>query len=118
RAPELGLRLPQTQQAVLRALDGLPLRITTGTSADSVVAVLDGGRPGGSVLLRGDMDALPLTEETGLEFSSQRPGVMHACGHDTHTAMLAAAARLLAERAESLAGQVVFAFQPGEEGHH
>jgi len=117
RRPEVGLRLPQTQQAVLGALAGLPLRVRTGTEVDSVVAVLDGARPGRTVLLRGDMDALPMPEDTGLEFASATPGVMHACGHDTHVAMLVGAARLLAARREGIAGRVVFMFQPGEEGY-
>jgi len=98
RVPELGLRLPTTQRMVLDALDGLDLEITTGTALDSVVAVLRGGRPGPAVLLRGDMDALPVTEDTGEEFTSQRTGVMHACGHDLHVAGLVGAARLLAAR--------------------
>jgi hippurate hydrolase len=117
RHPELGLDTPRTQQAVLEALDGLPLRITTGRAARSVVAVLDGDRPGPSVLLRADMDALPMPEDTGLEFASEVEGVMHSCGHDAHTAMLAGAAHLLAERRSALAGRVVLMFQPGEEGH-
>ncbi|WP_436493227.1 M20 metallopeptidase family protein [Actinokineospora sp. HUAS TT18] len=116
--PEQGLELPNTQAAVLRALDGLDLKVQTGAAVGSVVAVLNGARPGPTVLLRGDMDALPLTEETGLEFASVEPGTMHACGHDTHVAMLASAARLLHDRRDTLAGQVVFMFQPGEEGHH
>jgi len=70
------------------------------------------------VLLRGDMDALPMPEETGLDFASTVPGRMHACGHDTHTAMLAGAARVLAGRTDALAGEVRFMFQPGEEGYH
>ncbi|WP_308817695.1 M20 metallopeptidase family protein [Pseudonocardia alni] len=118
RAPELGLHLPGTRDAVLRALDGLPLRIRTGGSCTSVTAVLDGDRPGPTVLLRGDMDALPLPEDSGLDFASGTDGVMHACGHDTHTAMLASAARLLADRRDRIAGRVVFMFQPGEEGFH
>ncbi|MEJ8278908.1 M20 metallopeptidase family protein [Pseudonocardia spirodelae] len=118
RAPELGLHLPATRDAVLRALDGLGLRIRTGRSCSSVTAVLDGGRPGPAVLLRGDMDALPLREDTGLAFASAVDGAMHACGHDAHTAMLVSAARLLAGRRERLAGRVVFMFQPGEEGFH
>lgn len=117
RHPETGLHLPRTQQAVLAALDGLGLEITTGTALSSVVAVLRGGRPGPAVLLRGDMDALPVAEETGLPYASERPGLMHACGHDLHTAALVGAARLLAGRREELAGDVVFMFQPGEEGH-
>jgi len=116
RRPEIGLELPETQRAVLDALDGLPLRIGTGTSVTSVVAVLDGGRPGRTVLLRGDMDALPMPEDTGLDFASEVAGAMHACGHDTHVAMLVGAARLLAERRRELPGRVIFMFQPGEEG--
>jgi amidohydrolase len=118
RHPELGLRLPLTKAAVLEALADLPVTVHTGRSCSSVVAVLDGDRPGPTVLLRGDMDALPLTELTGLSFASTVDGAMHACGHDTHTAMLASAARLLAERRELLAGRVLLMFQPGEEGHH
>jgi hippurate hydrolase len=116
--PELGLELPRTQGAVLAALDGLGLSITTGTSLSSVTAVLDSGRAGPTVLLRGDMDALPLTEDTGLEFASTNEGVMHACGHDSHVAMLVGAAKLLRRRAQDLRGRVVFMFQPGEEGDH
>ncbi|RJQ75404.1 amidohydrolase [Pseudonocardiaceae bacterium YIM PH 21723] len=117
-APEIGLQLPKTQASVLTALDGLPLEIVTGRATGSVTAVLRGDRPGPTVLLRGDMDALPLTEDTGLDFASTLPGTMHACGHDTHTAMLASAAHLLCDRRAELAGQVVFMFQPGEEGYH
>ena len=116
RHPETGLRLPNTQAAVLRALDGLPLAVHKGNSCDSVVAVLHGDRPGPTVLLRADMDALPVHEETGYPFASEVDGAMHACGHDTHTAMLASAARLLCTRKSVLSGQVVFMFQPGEEG--
>jgi amidohydrolase len=83
-----------------------------------VVAVLRGARPGPTYLLRGDMDALPVHEDTGLPFASEVPGAMHACGHDTHVAMLLGAARLLAERRDELAGQVVLMVQPGEEGFH
>jgi hippurate hydrolase len=116
RRPELGLDLPLTQARVLDALDGLPLTVTTGRRQSSIVADLDGDRPGPTVLLRGDMDALPMPEDTGLEFASQVDGAMHACGHDAHTAMLAGAARLLAARRGDLAGRVRFLFQPGEEG--
>ncbi|MDQ3293965.1 MAG: M20 family metallopeptidase [Actinomycetota bacterium] len=114
--PELGLELPKTQAAVLEALDGLPLTVSTGTSTSSVVAVLDGDQPGPTVLLRGDMDALPMPEDTDLDFKSRVDGAMHACGHDAHVAMLAGAARLLADRRGSFAGRVAFMFQPGEEG--
>jgi amidohydrolase len=115
--PEIGLVLPRTQQAVLEAISGLDLRISTGTRTTSVVAVLEGGRPGPTTLLRGDMDALPMPEDTGLAFSSEVDGAMHACGHDAHVAMLVGAAHLLAKRKNDVPGRVVFMFQPGEEGH-
>jgi amidohydrolase len=117
QVPEIGLDLPLTQEKVLAALAGLPLEITAGQRLTSVTAVLRGGQPGPVVLLRGDMDALPVTERTGEEFSSQHDGAMHACGHDLHTAGLVGAARLLAARAPELTGDIVFMFQPGEEGH-
>ncbi|GAA1584013.1 M20 family metallopeptidase [Actinomadura kijaniata] len=117
REPELGLDLPRTREKVLAALDGLPLEVSTGERLTSVTAVLRGARPGPTVLLRGDMDALSVTERGGAGPVSRIPGRMHACGHDLHTAMLAGAARLLAARRERLAGNVVFMFQPGEEGH-
>lgn len=119
REPEIGLQLPRTQERVLTALDGLPLEITLGTSSTSVTAVLRGGATKGAapaVLLRGDMDALPVTERTDLDHRSQVDGAMHACGHDLHTAMLVGAAHLLAGQRERLAGDVVLMFQPGEEG--
>jgi hippurate hydrolase len=114
--PEIGLDLPKTQARVLAAVDGLPLEITLGKSLSSVTAVLRGGKPGKTVLLRADMDALPITENTGLPFASRIDGAMHACGHDLHTAMLCGAARLLAGRQADLTGNVIFMFQPGEEG--
>lgn len=117
REPETGLHLPRTQAKVLTALDGLPLQITTGKRLSSVVAVLRGSHPGPAVLLRADMDALPLQEETGLPYASTVDDAMHACGHDQHTAILAGAAQLLSARQNQLAGSVVFMFQPGEEGH-
>ncbi|MCR2817400.1 M20 family metallopeptidase [Microbacterium sp. zg.Y1090] len=112
--PELGLTLPRTQARVVAALEGLGLEITLGTGLDSVVAVLRGAHPGPSVLLRGDMDALPIVEQTDLDFRSEN-GAMHACGHDLHAAGLVGAARLLAARRDELHGDVVFMFQPGEE---
>jgi hippurate hydrolase len=116
QTPEIGLSLPRTQEQVLAALDGLPLEISTGTSVTSVIGVLRGGAPGErTVLLRGDMDALPVTENTGLDYAAAGPQ-MHACGHDLHTAMLVGAARVLSAEREKLAGDVVFMFQPGEEG--
>ncbi|MBW8764681.1 MAG: amidohydrolase [Geodermatophilales bacterium] len=118
RQPEIGLHLPRTQATVLDALAGLPIEVTTGKSTSSVVGVLRGARPGPTYLLRADMDALPVQEDTGLPFASEIPGAMHACGHDTHVAMLLGAARLLAERRDEITGQVVFTVQPGEEGFH
>ncbi len=117
--PEVGLDLPLTQRKILTALDGLPLEVSTGSALSSVTAVLRGTQHSGGpvVLLRGDMDALPVTERTGLDYASKIDGAMHACGHDLHTAMLAGAARLLSARRDELAGSVVFMFQPGEEGY-
>ena len=116
--PELGLHTPMTMAKVRSALAHLPLEWREGTSTTGQVAILRGARPGRRVLLRGDMDALPMDEATGLDFASTIPGRMHACRHDTHTAMLAGAAELLAARREEFAGEVMFMFQPGEEGHH
>ena len=118
RHPEIGLQLPVTQAAVVEALRAIGLEPRSGESTSSVVAVIDGARPGPTILLRGDMDGLPLHEDTGLPFASGVPGAMHACGHDTHVAMLLGAARLLAERRDELSGRVLLMFQPGEEGYH
>jgi hippurate hydrolase len=118
--PELGLRLPRTQERVLRALDGLPLEVTLGTELDSVVAVLRGGAPEApgeerqTVLLRADMDALPMREEAEVPYRATGD-TMHACGHDLHVAGLVGAAQLLSGLRGELAGDVVFMFQPGEE---
>ena len=116
--PELGLHNPRTAEKIMAALAGLPLEFRTGPSTTGIIATLKGPANGRTVLLRGDTDALPMPEETGLDFASTIPGAMHACGHDSHVAMLAGAAHLLCERRESLAGSVMFMFQPGEEGHH
>jgi hippurate hydrolase len=116
REPEIGLDLPRTQEKVLAALQGLPLEVTTGRSLSSVVAVLRGGKPGPTVLLRGDMDALPVTEQVDVDYRSAVDGAMHACGHDLHTTMLLGAAGVLSLGQADLAGNVVFMFQPGEEG--
>lgn len=118
RHPEVGNDLPMTRATVLDALAGLDLDIHLHDSTSGIVAVLRPGGDGPAIVLRGDMDALPMPEDTGLPFASEVDGVMHACGHDLHTAMLAGAARLLTERRDELAGPVVFMFQPGEEGHH
>jgi amidohydrolase len=123
RRPEIGLELPETQRRVLSELEGLGLEITTGRSLSSVTAVLRGTSPGRPkhdapvVLLRADMDALSVQEEGDLEFASEIPGAMHACGHDLHTSMLVGAAHLLAAQRDEIPGDVVFMFQPGEELH-
>ncbi len=117
--PELGLHTPRTRDKVRAALADLPLTWREGPSTTGLVATLEGGAGSGRhVLLRGDMDALPMPEETGLPFASQVQGAMHACGHDAHTAMLAGAARVLAARQAELTGTVSFMFPPAAEGHH
>ncbi len=116
--PEIGLDLPKTQEKILASLADLDLEIVTGKETSMVVATLRGASEGPTLLLRGDMDALPMPEDTGLPFASDYPGVMHACGHDAHVAMLAGAAHLLAARRDELKGNVKFFFQPGEEGYH
>lgn len=115
RLPEIGLDLPATQAVVVAELEWMGLAPRVGKAVSSVTAVIEGARPGPTLVLRGDMDGLPLQEESGLEFSSQVPGAMHACGHDTHIAMLLGGARLLVARREQLAGRVLLMFQPGEE---
>lgn len=121
REPEIGLDLPRTQERVLRELDGLGLEISTGNGTTSVTAVLrgegsarDSAEPR-TVLLRADMDALPVQEATGLDFAATN-GAMHACGHDLHTTSLIGAARLLHTHRDRINGDVVLMFQPGEEG--
>ncbi|MDX6301889.1 MAG: hypothetical protein QOF53_3103 [Nocardioidaceae bacterium] len=118
QVPELDRELPKTQRLVLDALAGLDLEVVPGQGLSSVTAVLRGGGHDGAgpvVLLRGDMDALPILEQTGLEYSSTHDGRMHACGHDLHVAALVGAARLLHERRDVLGGDVVLMFQPAEE---
>jgi hippurate hydrolase len=125
-APEVGLHLPRTQGALRDALAGLGLELTTGTGCTSVTGVLRGGAPSlagvpddqrPTVLLRADMDALPVHEAVDTPYRSRADGVMHACGHDLHMAALVGAARLLAEQAGQLPGDVVLMLQPGEEGY-
>ena len=116
--PELGLFTPKTTQKAKAALKGLPLTIKEGPSTTGFVAILEGARPGPTVLLRGDMDALPMPEDAEVSFKSRIAGAMHACGHDSHTAMLASAAKILCAQRSQLSGQVMFMFQPGEEGWH
>jgi len=115
--PELGLDLPETAAAVLESLEGIDLEIARSEKSSGLVATLRGARPGPSILLRADMDALPMPEDTDLEFKSRNEGRMHACGHDAHTAMLSLAARLLDRHRDQMAGNVVLMFQPGEEGY-
>ena len=116
RHPELGLDNPETRDRVLAALDDLPLDVRLGVDCTSVVADLAGPSDGPTVLLRADTDALPMTENTDLDFRSTVDGRAHACGHDAHTAMLVGAAKVLAARRGEIAGRVRFMFQPGEEG--
>jgi metal-dependent amidase/aminoacylase/carboxypeptidase family protein len=111
--PEIGLDLPLTTAKIRAALAGLPLVIREGKSTSGLMAILQGPTNGRTVLLRGDMDALPLNEDTGLDFSSRKQDAMHACGHDTHVAMLVSAAKALCAERERLAGTVMFMFQPG-----
>ena len=118
RRPEIGLQLPETQAAVAADLRALGLEPHPGTSVSSLTATLEGPRPGPTLILRADMDALPVHEATGLDFSSEIDGAMHACGHDTHMAMLLGATRLLLAHRDQLAGRVLLMFQPGEEGRH
>jgi len=115
--PELGLDLPDTTATVEASLAGLELPIRRGARASSFVATLEGGRPGPRLLLRADMDALPMPEDTGLPFASRHPNRMHACGHDAHSAMLVGAAHLLHRHRDRLEGTVDLLFQAGEEGH-
>lgn len=116
--PEIGLDLPLTQAKIVNALSELDMKIETGTALSSVVATLVGDVEGPTLLLRGDMDALPMPEDSDEPFASEHDGIMHACGHDTHVAMLVGAAKLLQKRRADLRGSIKFFFQPGEEGYH
>lgn len=116
RHPELGFQEIRTAGIVAQELRALNLELSTGIAQTGVVAMLEGEKPGPTVLVRFDMDALPIYEETGAEYASQNPGVMHACGHDGHTAIGLTVARLLHTRHSQLAGRVKLVFQPAEEG--
>ena len=116
--PELGNQLPETTAAVLNELSDLGLEIRASKETTSLIATLKGEGVGPRILLRGDMDALPMPEDNDLSFASQNTNKMHACGHDAHTAMLAGAARLLHENKEHVNGTVDFFFQTGEEGYY
>src|SRR5574338_698303 len=115
--PELGLDTPKTLAKVKAALQGLPLTLKEARSCTGMIAVLEGAKPGLTVLLRGDMDALPMPEDAAIDFRSKVQGAMHACGHDAHTSMLVSAAKVLCARHDQIAGRALFMFQPGEEGH-
>ncbi len=114
--PELGFQEHRTARIVVDNLTMLGLEVTSGIAETGVAAVIEGGKPGPVVLLRFDMDALPIVEQTGAAYASQNPGVMHACGHDGHVAVGLAVARLLAERRAELPGVYKLIFQPAEEG--
>jgi amidohydrolase len=114
--PELGFHEARTAGIVAGELNSLGLEVHTGIAETGVVAVMQGSRPGPVILVRADMDALPIHEETGASYTSQNPGVMHACGHDGHTAILLTVARILNGHRQELSGTVKFVFQPAEEG--
>jgi amidohydrolase len=116
RHPELGFQEVRTAGIVARELTDLGLEVSTGVGKTGVVATLGGSNPGPVILARFDMDALPIQEETGAEYASQTPGVMHACGHDGHTAAGLTVARILDAHKEELKGTVKLVFQPAEEG--
>ena len=114
--PELGFQEFRTAGIVAKELTTLGLEVFTGVAGTGVVALLEGSKPGPVVLVRADMDALPIREETGASYASQNPGVMHACGHDGHTAVLLTVASMLNSHRKELSGTVKFMFQPAEEG--
>lgn len=116
--PELGFREIRTGGVVARELESLGIEVTKGVGKTGVVGLLEGAKPGPTLLLRFDMDALPITEETGAEYTSRNQGVMHACGHDGHTAIGLTVAKILHEHRDQLAGTIKFCFQPSEEGNN
>src|SRR5512138_2703389 len=116
--PELGFHEIRTGGIVAKELEALGIEVTKGVGKTGVVALLEGTKPGPTLLLRFDMDALPITEETGAEYASRNQGVMHACGHDGHTAIGLTVAKMLHAQREQLAGTIKFCFQPSEEGNN
>ncbi len=114
--PELGFEEVRTSSLVRQKLESWGIPVQSGIAITGVVGTLDSGRPGKTVMLRADMDALPVIEASGLEWSSQEPGKMHACGHDSHVSMLLGAAKYLSEHRDSFSGKIKFVFQPAEEG--
>jgi amidohydrolase len=116
RNPELGFKEVRTAGVIARELSQLGLEVHTGVAETGVVALIEGDHPGPTTLIRFDMDALPINEETGVEFASIKPGLMHACGHDGHVAVGLTVARMLVDRREPLHGTIKLVFQPAEEG--
>jgi amidohydrolase len=116
--PELGFREFRTAGIVAQELEALGIEVTKGVGKTGVVGLLEGATPGPTLMLRFDMDALPIVEETGAEYASQNPGVMHACGHDGHTAIGLTVAKILNSHRDQLAGTIKFCFQPSEEGNN
>lgn len=114
--PELGFHEVRTGGIVAKELEALGLEVNKGVGKTGVVGLLEGAKPGPTLLIRFDMDALPITEDTGAAYASQNKGVMHACGHDGHTAMGLTVAKMLHAHRDELAGTVKFCFQPSEEG--
>jgi amidohydrolase len=114
--PELGFNEIRTGGIVAKELEALGIEVTKGVGKTGVVGLLEGSKPGPTILLRFDMDALPITEETGAEYASMNTGVMHACGHDGHTAIGLTVAKILNEHKDELKGNIKFCFQPSEEG--
>lgn len=114
--PELGFREVRTGGIVAKELESLGIEVTKGIGKTGVVGLLEGAKPGPTLLLRFDMDALPITEDTGADYASQTEGIMHACGHDGHTAIGLTVAKILHAHRDQLAGTVKFCFQPSEEG--
>jgi amidohydrolase len=114
--PELGFEEKRTSKIVADTLESLGISVTRGVAETGVVGILEGIRKSPVLLLRFDMDALPITEDTGVEYASQNHGVMHACGHDSHVAIGLSVAKLLSAKRDRLQGTIKFVFQPAEEG--
>ena len=114
--PELGFHEFRTSGIVAKELEALGMEVTKGVGKTGVVALMEGTKPGPTLLIRFDMDALPIIEDTGAEYASQNQGVMHACGHDGHTAIGLTVAKILQNHRDQLAGTIKFCFQPSEEG--
>lgn len=117
REPEIGNHLPLTRQKVLEALSGIDLEYVFSEETSGIIATMNADKNGPTILLRGDMDALPMSEDTGLDYASKFADRMHGCGHDAHTAMLFGAVKLMDKHRDKLPGAVKFMFQPGEEGY-